>query len=178
MEYVEAGWRLATEPDKAADGLPFAVLRPEPGKSLFETIEQADGIDADTYLLARRQSAFAILNVYPYTSGHVMVLPRRAVPSLLELGQQEYRDLWDLVRVAVEAVGSAFNPQGMNVGINEGRAGGGSMPEHLHVHVVPRWEADTNFMTTVADARVLPMTLRDSWLRLRAAWPEPLPSER
>ncbi|MEM7271703.1 MAG: HIT domain-containing protein [Actinomycetota bacterium] len=178
MDRIEAGWRLAVEPGMGADGLPRAVLEAEPGKSLFETIEQSDRPDEETYVVCRRASAFVVLNVFPYTSGHTMVLPKRAVRSMLELDDQEYRDLWDLVRLTYRAVGDAFGPEGMNVGLNEGRAGGGSVPEHLHVHVVPRWYADTSFMTTSADARVLPMTLRDSWLRLRAAWPEPLPSDR
>lgn len=154
------------------------MLAPEPGKSLFETLEQSGRPDDETYVVCRRRSAFVILNVFPYTSGHAMVLPKRATPSILDLSAAEYADLWDLVRLTYEAVGTAFHPEGMNVGINEGKAGGGSVPDHLHVHVVPRWQADTSFMTSVAEARVLPLTLRDSWERLRASWPEPLPSEQ
>ena len=178
MGRMYAGWRLATEPGTTADGEPHAVIDPEDGKSLFETIEQSELSAEQTYVLCRRASAFAVLNVFPYTSGHVMVLPKRAVPSILELNDTEHEDLWALVRIAYRAVTDAFEPDGMNIGVNEGRAGGASVPDHLHVHVVPRWEADTSFVTSTAEARVLPMTLRDSWLRLRAAWPEPLPSER
>jgi ATP adenylyltransferase len=173
---VWAGWRLATEPGHSSDGRPYTHLEPEDGKSLFETIEQSSLDDRQTYLVARRRSCFAVLNVFPYTSGHLMVLPKRAVPNILELTDDEHDDLWALVRIGYAAVHDAFEPDGMNVGVNEGRAGGASVPEHLHVHIVPRWEADTSFTTSVADARVLPMTLADSWLRLRAAWPEPLPS--
>ena len=158
--------------------MPYEAIEPEPGKTLFETIEQSPLGDDRTYLIARRRSCFAVLNVYPYSSGHVMVLPKRAVPNILELSDEEHDDLWQLVRIAYRAVGEAFEPDGMNVGINEGRAGGASIPDHLHVHVVPRWYADTSFTTTVAEARVLPMTLRDSWLRVRACWPEPLPSQQ
>ncbi len=176
MDRVYAGWRLAVEPGTTADGAPYTEFGPEPGKSLFETIEQSD-LPADrTYVVARRASAFAILNVFPYTTGHVMVLPKRAVPSILELSTEEHSDLWELVRLTYAAVRKAFDPEGMNLGVNEGRAGGASVPDHLHVHVVPRWNADTSFMTSIAEARVLPMTLRDSWDRVRAAWPEPLPS--
>lgn len=171
-----AGWRLAVEPGQGGDGMSYAVLPPEEGKSLFETIEQSGLPDEKTYVVARRRSAFVVLNVFPYASGHVMVLPRRAVPSILELTAAEHDDLWALVRIAYSAVHDAFSPDGMNIGVNEGRAGGASVPEHLHVHVVPRWEADTSFTTSAAETRVLPMTLGDSWLRLRAAWPEPLPS--
>jgi ATP adenylyltransferase len=177
LDRIEAGWRLASPPGLGADGKPHVVLEPEPGKSLFETLEQCGKPDSETYIVSRRRSAFVILNVFPYTSGHAMVLPKRAAPSILDLSETEYTDLWDLVRLTYEAVGKAFGPEGMNVGVNEGKAGGGSLPEHLHVHVVPRWQADTNFLTSVANARVLPMTLADSWERLRASWPEPLPSE-
>lgn len=174
MEHVYAGWRLATAPGTSADGAPYELVGPEPGKTLFETIEQSSLPAERTYILARRGSAFAVLNVFPYTTGHVMVLPRRGVPSVLDLDGDQHRDLWDLVRVATRAVRDAFQPDGMNLGLNEGTAGGGSQPDHLHVHIVPRWSADTNFMTTVANARVLPMTLADTWQRIRAAWPEPL----
>ena len=176
MERLFSGWRLAAEPGTSADGQPYELVGPDPGKTLFETIEQSPLGDRRTYVLCRRRSAFAVLNVYPYTSGHVMVLPRRAATSVLDLDEERYRDLWDLVRVVGQAVQAAFQPDGMNIGINEGAAGGGSQPDHLHVHVVPRWSADTNFMTSVAEVRILPMTLSDSWERLRAAWPEPLES--
>ncbi len=178
MDRVYAGWRLAIPAGSAADGSDYETIEPEPGKTLFETIETSSLSDEETYLIARRGSAFAILNVFPYTSGHVMVLPRRAVTNILELTDEEHDDLWQLVRLAYRAVTDAFNPDGMNVGINEGRAGGASQPDHLHVHVVPRWYADTSFTTSVAEIRILPMTLRDSWDRVRACWPEPLPSEQ
>ncbi len=176
MDRIYAGWRLGAEPGTGADGLPYEALTAVEGKSLFETIEQSPLGENRTYIIARRASAFAILNVYPYSSGHVMVLPKRAVPNIVELTSDEHDDLWQLVRVAYKAVGDAFNPDGMNLGVNDGQAGGASVPDHLHVHIVPRWYADTSFTTSVAEARVLPMTLRDSWLRVRAAWPEPLPS--
>lgn len=176
MERLYSGWRLATTPGTSPDGEPYEFMGPEPGLTLFETIEQSPLGDEKTYVLARKRSAFAVLNVYPYTSGHVMVLPRRAAPSILELDDEGFADLWELVRVASRAVQAAFRPDGMNIGINEGSAGGGSQPNHLHVHVVPRWSSDTNFMTTLAETRILPMTLSDTWARLRAAWPEPLES--
>lgn len=176
MERIHAGWRLAAPSGTTPDGRPYIDLAPEPGKTLFETIEQSDHDDAETYILRRHRSVFALLNIYPYTSGHVMVLPRRGVRVMDDLTDDEYRDLWDLVREATAAVRAAFRPQGLNIGLNEGTAGGGSYPDHLHVHVVPRWAADTNFMTTVAEARILPITLADSWARLRANWPEPVPS--
>jgi ATP adenylyltransferase len=176
MERLFCGWRLAAAKGTTADGARYDLLGPDDGKTLFETIEQSALGDDRTYVLTRRRTAFAVLNVYPYTSGHALVLPKRGVPSMLDLDDDGYRDLWDLVRVTAEAVRAAFRPDGLNIGINEGKAGGGSQPDHLHVHVVPRWSSDTNFMTSVAEARVLPVTLSDSWARLRAVWPEPVES--
>lgn len=171
MDYVFAGWRLRQPAGKGGDGLPHAALVAVDGLSLFETIEQSGLEDEQTYILERRSHTFAILNVYPYTSGHVMVLPRRAVAVIDGLDEIEHTQLWELVRDATTAVKAAFSPQGLNVGFNEGTAGGGSHPDHLHVHVVPRWSADTNFMTSIAEARVLPVSLADSWHQLRRAWP-------
>lgn len=169
---VWAGWRLAPMKGEAVDGMPAVrPLRPAPGLSLFETIEQSDLPDSETYVVWRGARTFALLNVFPYNPGHLMVLPRRAVPELEDLEDDEHAELWDVVRDAVRAVRTAFQPDGVNVGINLGRAGGGSQPEHLHVHVVPRWASDTNFMTTVAEVRVLPQALPDAWARLRSAWP-------
>ncbi len=172
MDYLFSGWRLAHPPELGADGLPHAHLEPEEGKSLFETIEQSGLADDITYVVHRTDLSFVLLNVYPYTPGHLMVLPRTAEPSMLDLAPDAYDDLWRLVRTATQAVVDAFSPQGINVGINQGMAGGGSLPDHLHVHVVPRWSADTNFMTAIADARILPMTLRETWDRLREVWPD------
>lgn len=171
MEYLRAGWRIGQPAGTGGDGHPHAALDPIPGQSLFETIEQSGLPDDQTYILCRRPRTFAILNVFPYTSGHLMVLPRQAVATLDDLDHGTYRELWDLVREATVAVRAAFSPQGLNVGLNEGVAGGGSVPDHLHVHVVPRWSADTNFMTTISDARVLPVTLAEAWTQLGRAWP-------
>jgi ATP adenylyltransferase len=172
VEYLHAGWRIGQPEGLGGDGLPHANLRPEPGKSLFETIEQSGLPDDQTYILSRRPRTFAILNVFPYTSGHLMVLPRAAVASVDDLDDDTYHELWQLVRDGVRAAQAAFRPQGLNIGLNEGTAGGGSVPDHLHIHVVPRWSADTNFMTTIADARVLPVTLAEAWRQLRRHWPD------
>ncbi len=178
MERMNAGWRLGRPAGMGSDGEPTYDLPPAPGKSLFETIEQSDLPDDQLFVLTRQELVFALLNIYPYNPGHVMVLPKRAVPSMLELTDAEHDALWALVRETYGVLKKAFDPHGMNVGVNEGVAGGASQPDHLHVHVVPRWRADTSFITSMADTRILPMTLHDSWTRIRAAWPEPLSSER
>ena len=99
-----------------------------------------------------------------------MVLPIRHVRDLEELEPEEATELWRGVRDAVAAVKAAYQPEGLNLGLNLGRAAGAGIPAHLHVHIVPRWIGDTNFMTSIAEVRVLPETLSDSWAKLRAAW--------
>jgi ATP adenylyltransferase len=139
--------------------------------TLFEAILHSGRPDDETHILWRGEHAFALLNRYPYTSGHVMVLPQRGVPLLADLTADEHAELWEGVRLAAAAITAAYEPQGMNIGANIGHGAGAGFPEHLHVHVLPRWEGDTNFMTAVADTRVLPEALADSWLRIRNVWP-------
>ena len=141
------------------------------GLTLFEAIEQSSLDDSETFIVHRGETCFVLLNAYPYTSGHMMVLPRRVVATLDGLEAAEHEELWATVRDAVAAVESAFSPGGVNLGLNLGPAAGAGVPGHLHVHVVPRWFGDTNFTTTTADLRVLPEALGDSWRRLREAWP-------
>ena len=132
----------------------------------------ASGLDDEaTHIVHRGAYTFAILNAFPYTSGHLMVLPYREIGNLEELTTDEATELWPMVTSAVHAVKAAYTPGGVNVGINMGRAAGGSISEHLHVHVVPRWSGDGNFMTAIAEARTLPEPLSFSASKLRAAWP-------
>jgi ATP adenylyltransferase len=100
-----------------------------------------------------------------------MVLPKRVVGTLADLTDEEHAELWLMVRDTVTALEAAYMPGGINVGLNQGRAAGAGVPEHLHVHCLPRWLGDTNFLTSVAGARVLPEALNDSWKRLREHWP-------
>ena len=114
---------------------------------------------------------FGILNIHPYTAGHLLVLPYREVPDLADLTAAETGELWSTVTDAVVAVRVAYAPDGLNVGLNLGRPAGGSVPSHLHVHVVPRWTGDSNFMSSIANTQTLPESLTASADRLRAAWP-------
>ncbi len=118
---------------------------------------------------ARRRSS--CLNAFPYASGHVLVLPLRHVGGLGELTELESAELWTSTRQSVAAIEAAYDPDGLNVGANLGRAGGAGIPAHLHLHVLPRWSGDTNFMTTIAGARVMPETLQLAWKKLSEAWP-------
>ena len=174
MERLWAGWRYAyvSGLDEGTDLHAAEVpTRDEGGRTLFEVLADGDHDDEATFVLHRGPTCFAVMNAFPYTSGHLMVLPRRAVADLAGLTDEEHLELWALVRDAVAAVQVAFDPGGVNVGVNLGRAAGAGIPGHLHVHVVPRWSGDTNFTTTVANVRVLPEALGESWRRLRAAWP-------
>lgn len=139
--------------------------------SVFSRILASGLPDDETHVVRRGVSCFALLNAFPYTSGHLMVIPYREVAHLEDLTGDEVAELWPMVTDAVRAVKAAYSPGGVNVGINLGRAAGGSVSEHLHVHVVPRWNGDANFMTSVAEARTLPEPLSVSAAKLRAAWP-------
>ncbi len=126
--------------------------------------------DETTTVLWRGRWTVSLLNAYPYASGHVLVLPRRHVARLADLTGEESAELWEGLRSAVGALEAAYGPDGVNVGANLGAAAGAGVPGHLHLHALPRWVGDTSFMTTVAEARVLPEALSASWARLRAAW--------
>jgi ATP adenylyltransferase len=138
--------------------------------SVFTQILCSGLSDDEAYIIHRGEHTFALLNAFPYTSGHLMVLPYREVGELEDLTDDEAAELWPTVTVAVRAVKTAYSPGGVNVGINLGRAAGGSISEHLHVHVLPRWSGDGNFMTAVAEARTLPEPLSHSAAKLRSAW--------
>jgi len=167
VEHLWAGWRSHYIRSEGED----RDKEIRDGMTLFERILHSGLPDDETFILWRGAHSFALLNAYPYTSGHVMVLPQRGVPLLSDLSADEHAELWEGVRMATEAIAAAYEPQGMNVGANLGRGAGAGFPDHLHVHVLPRWEGDTNFMTSVANVRVLPEALADSWLRIRDAWP-------
>ena len=140
-------------------------------QTLFEAIEASGLHDEETFVVHRGSKCLALLNAYPYTSGHLLVVPRRAVAALAELTDDEHAALWSTVRDAVAAVEAAYSPGGVNVGLNQGAAAGAGVTGPLHVHVLPRWSGDTNFMTATADTRVLPEALGETWRRLVEAWP-------
>ncbi len=117
------------------------------------------------------RTVLVVLNAFPYASGHLMAVPVRHVGALGDLAEDEAAELWSAARSGVAALEAAYAPEGINLGANLGEAAGAGIPRHLHLHAVPRWRGDTNFMTAVADTRVLPETLASSWERLRAGWP-------
>lgn len=129
----------------------------------------ASGDVKGNLILRRGPKAFLILNKYPYASGHVMAAVNRHVGSLEETASEEIGQVMELVQAAVRALGRAYAPEGFNVGLNQGRAAGAGVPKHLHIHVVPRWSGDVNFMPVVSDTRVLPESLDTTYDRLLAA---------
>lgn len=174
LGHLWAGWRgeyigRATDEERADAALGVDAGSEE--RCVFCRILSSGLPDDDSHVLARGRSAVAILNAYPYSSGHLMCMPVRHVDALESLGADEHAELWELVTTSVRAVRAAYEPDGINVGANLGRAAGAGIPGHLHVHIVPRWNGDTNFMTSVAGVRVVPEPLERSAIRLRAAWP-------
>jgi ATP adenylyltransferase len=165
-----AGWRTTYIERITTDA---AEVRPDgAGRSLFERILHSGLPDQESLVLWRGPTCFAVLNAYPYGSGHLLVLPQRAVADLGDLTPDEGTELWATVHRAVAAIRAAYSPDGVNVGVNLGAGAGAGVPDHLHVHCLPRWSGDTNFLTTVAETRVLPEPLAVTWEKLRAAWPD------
>ena len=119
----------------------------------------------------RGRGCFAVLNAFPYGSGHLMVLPNVAAADLGDLEPDVAAELWEGVQAAVATIRAVYEPDGVNVGINLGAGAGAGIPDHLHVHCLPRWAGDTNFITTVAETRVLNEPLAVTWDKVSAAWP-------
>jgi ATP adenylyltransferase len=162
LERIWSGWRSAYVGDRD---------RSSTSSSPFVEILASGEPDEATHIVYRGDHVFAIMNIHPYTTGHLLVLPYREVADLADLTGLETTEIWATVTAAVAAERTAYAPDGMNVGLNLGRPAGGSVPSHLHVHVVPRWTGDSNFMSAIANTQTLPESLESSAARIRAAWP-------
>jgi len=159
MEVLHAPWRIEY------------ILAPKPeasGESLFSQIARSND-DAGHHVIARDRSCFALLNTYPYNGGHLLVVPYREVPDLNGLTTEELTDLLVLTRRCMNALTKVMRPDGFNVGLNLGKVAGAGIASHLHIHVVPRWNGDTNFMPVIGGTSVLPQALADIAEKLRAA---------
>jgi ATP adenylyltransferase len=153
MAYIKGEEGPAAE----EDGCPFCRI---------PTLPDEDGL-----VIARGEAVYAVLNLHPYNPGHLMVVPYRHVADLEELTAEESTGLLDFTRRAVQAVRGASAPHGFNVGLNLGYVAGGSLADHLHQHVVPRWGGDANFITVLSDTKVIPQLLSDTRRIVADHWP-------
>ncbi len=173
LERLWAGWRgdyVSGVATSSADaGSDDGTAGDGDGCVLCRIVATADV--AEALVLERTVTTFTVMNLYPYASGHLMVAPLRHEADLDGLDDDEAAEVTAATRRALRAVRSAYAPDGVNVGANLGRAAGAGVPGHLHVHVVPRWYGDTNFMTSVAGVRVMPEDLSTGYRRLAEAWP-------
>lgn len=158
MKRLWAAWRMQY----------ITNSKKEPGCVFCNALAKPDG-DQNLVVL-RRARAFVILNKYPYTSGHVMVAPFAHQASLELLDTPTRAELMELVSECLVVLRTVYQPQGFNVGANIGEAAGAGVPGHVHIHIVPRWNGDTNFMSTVGETRVLPESLEVTYRRILAAF--------
>ncbi len=166
LEQLWAGWR-----HEYVSGATAAERGGGDGGCVFCRIAGSGPPSAENGVVWRGERTFAVLNAYPYASGHLLLLPLRHEEELGALTAEESADLWSATTTAVAALQAAYEPDGVNIGANLGRAAGAGIPRHLHLHVLPRWSGDTNFMTAVAGVRVVPESLTVAWEKLTAAWP-------
>ncbi len=125
------------------------------------------GDDEKAHILWRGSKTFVLLNAFPYNTGHLMITPLRHLGELSNLADDERHELMDVTAKAVDVVREAMNPDGFNAGLNLGKVAGAGVPGHLHIHVVPRWSGDTNFMPVIGDTKVLPEMLAETYAKLR-----------
>ena len=161
MDTLHAPWRIDY------------ILSPKPElkAGLFTRIAQSSADEAN-YVIVRDRTCFALLNAYPYVGGHLMTVPYKEVADLHGLTDEELADLWKLTRRCIAALTAVMKPDGFNVGINLGKVAGAGVVDHLHIHVVPRWNGDTNFMPVIAGNGVVPQALGELAAQLRAALAE------
>jgi ATP adenylyltransferase len=158
MESLHAPWRIEY------------ILAPKPAleQSLFTRIAQSSEDEAN-YVIARDRTCYAVLNAYPYTGGHLMVVPYTQAADLNGLTDEEVSDLMKLTRRCQNALTQLMKPDGFNIGMNLGKVAGAGILGHLHLHIVPRWLGDTNFMPVIANTAVMPQAMKELAAQLRAA---------
>ncbi len=132
----------------------------------------AENRDAENLIVWRGERVYVLLNLYPYNNGHFMVVPYQHVPSPEQLDTATLTEIMTSLNDGLAALRAVYNPQAFNIGLNVGTAAGAGIAEHIHLHAVPRWAGDTNFMTVAAETRVIPEDLRVTWRRMREAWPK------
>ncbi len=163
MDRLWTPWRMAFIEQASASGGPQGCF-------LCAKAAAPPAADRENLVLLRGRLAYVLLNLYPYNSGHLMVAPYAHIGDLTALPDADANELFALVRRAVGALRATYRPDGFNVGMNLGQAAGAGVPDHLHVHVVPRWNGDTNFMPVVGETKVLPESLGQTYDRLLPAF--------
>ncbi|MFC2022315.1 HIT domain-containing protein [Chloroflexota bacterium] len=154
MKHIWAPWRMEYIQMKKTEG---CILCEKPGQ---------DG-DAINYILYRGEKNFVIMNTYPYNPGHLMIAPYRHLASLEELTDEELHEHVDIVSRSIKILRQVFNPGGFNLGINIGKVAGAGIEDHIHTHIVPRWQGDTNCMPVISDVRVVPEALAETYQKLK-----------
>ncbi len=157
MERLWAPWRIGyILSDKKEDGCVFC-----------NAINSKN--DEEKLVLYRSKHAFIIMNLYPYNAGHIMVVPNRHLDSPLKLTEEEQSDMFKLVNMGIDAIQKIMKPDGFNLGMNLGRTAGAGIDDHIHIHIVPRWNGDTNFMSTTSDTKVISEALKETYFKLKGA---------
>ena len=157
MDYLWTPWRYAYVSNASRiEGCIFCEL---PKRS-----------DEEAFIIHRAEHCFILLNSFPYTSGHVMIVPYEHLDQLQKVSRVSAQEMMSLAQKMEGVLRDAYNPDGINLGMNLGAAAGAGVAGHVHLHMLPRWIADANFMTTVGETRVLPEDLKTTWKRLREGW--------
>ena len=154
---IWAPWRLAYVKDASKDNEDECIFCAKP----------AEDDDEANLIVRRGERCFVILNLFPYTNGHLMVAPYEHVGRLQDLSAETLAEMMSLAQTAMTRLEEVYEPHGFNVGVNQGRVAGAGVEHHIHLHVVPRWGGDTNFMPVVADTRVMPQSLEESYSALK-----------
>ena len=154
MEKIWAPWRIEYIQMEKPEG---CILCDKP----------KEDSDTSNYILYRGDKNFIIMNSYPYNPGHLMIAPYRYVANLEELSDEELHEHWQIVNRSLRILREVFNPGGFNIGINMGRVAGAGLEGHVHTHIVPRWQGDTNFMPVISDVRVIPQALAETYKKLK-----------
>lgn len=161
MQYLWSPWRM-----------PYILEhKHEPGCVFCHAQDHPD--DPQHLVVYMGKLAYVILNRYPYTSGHVMVIPKQHTASIEELSNEVRSEMMELTNTCLQVLRKVYSPEGFNLGMNIGEAAGAGIAEHVHMHIVPRWSGDTNFMSSLGQTRVLPEALGETYRRVRSAWPQP-----
>jgi ATP adenylyltransferase len=158
--YIWAPWRLKYVKDAAKDSEEECIFCAKP----------AAGDDTENLIVHRGERCFVILNLYPYTNGHLMVAPFEHVGRIQDIPVETTAEMMQLSQQAISILQERYEPHGFNVGFNQGRVAGAGVEHHIHMHVVPRWGGDTNFMPVLADTRVMPQTLEQAYEALNGAF--------